>query len=229
MIDCLIIDDEMDLVDSTASYFQLFDITVDVAYSLSDFHEIYEPGKYKMLLLDINLGDGSGFALCKELRDQGDETPILFISARTSEHDQVMALSIGGDDFIAKPYSLSVLLAKVRLVLKRLSKQDQENIYENASFRVDLNQCRVYKNGIEIPLKAMEYKLLEYFIENRNRVLSKDEIFDHVWEDSFTSDGTLNVHVHHLREHLEENPKDPKYIKTVWRRGYIFEDEEESE
>lgn len=213
------------MADSTGAYFNLFDISAQAVYSVKEFNQVYEQGKYSLLLLDVNLGDGSGFEICKELRDQGDTTPIIFISARTADHDQVMGLSIGGDDFIPKPYSLSVLLAKVRLVLKRLSKNEQgKNQYTNDSFLVDLDQCRVYINSREINLKAMEYKLLEYMINNRGRILSKEEIFEHVWEDSYTSDGTLNVHIHHLREKLEDDPQEPQYIKTVWRRGYIFDD-----
>lgn len=116
--DCLIIDDEKLLADSTAEYFNLFGVKTALAYSVSDCREFFKKNMAALLLLDINLGDGSGFELCKELREE-TEIPILFISARTSDDDQIIALSIGGDDYIQKPYSLSVLLAKVKAVLKR--------------------------------------------------------------------------------------------------------------
>ena len=116
--DCLMIDDEKLLADSTAEYFNLFGVKTAVVYSASDCREFLNENSARLLLLDINLGDGSGFELCKELRETMD-IPILFISARTSDDDQIIALSIGGDDYIQKPYSLSVLLAKVKAVLKR--------------------------------------------------------------------------------------------------------------
>lgn len=120
--DCLIIDDEKLLADSTAEYFGLFGVKAAAAYSSSECRSFFRENSAQLLLLDINLGDGSGFALCKELRETTD-IPILFISARTSDDDQVIALSIGGDDYIQKPYSLSVLLAKVKAVLKRCGKK----------------------------------------------------------------------------------------------------------
>ena len=120
--DCFIIDDEKLLADSTAEYFNLFGVKTAVAYSASGCRDFFSGNTAELLLLDINLGDGSGFELCKELRETTD-IPILFISARTSDDDQIIALSIGGDDYIQKPYSLSVLLAKVKAVLKRCGKR----------------------------------------------------------------------------------------------------------
>ena len=116
--DCLIIDDEKLLADSTAEYFGFFGVKAAVVYSSSECRSFFSENAARLLLLDINLGDGSGFELCKELRKTTD-IPILFTSAQTSDDDQIIALSIGGDDYIQKPYSLSVLLAKVKAVLKR--------------------------------------------------------------------------------------------------------------
>ena len=116
--DCLMIDDEKLLADSTAEYFNLFGVRTAVAYSVSECRRFFRENTAELLLLDINLGDGSGFALCKELREKTD-VPILFISARTSDDDKLVALHIGGDDYVQKPFSLSVLLAKVQAVLKR--------------------------------------------------------------------------------------------------------------
>lgn len=116
--DCLIIDDERLLADSTAEYFNLFGVKTAIAYSVSECRSFFKENMAELLLLDISLGDGSGFELCKELRENM-EIPILFISARTSDDDKIIALNIGGDDYIQKPYSLGVLLAKVKVVLKR--------------------------------------------------------------------------------------------------------------
>ena len=219
--DCFIIDDEKLLADSTAEYFGLFGLETAVAYSASECRSFFRGNWARLLLLDINLGDGSGFELCKELREATD-IPILFISARTSDDDQIIALSIGGDDYIQKPYSLSVLLAKVKAVLKRCGKREDAN-YADGRLTVDFNARQVLVNGMHVKLTALEFKLLAYLIRNEGRVVPKQELFERVWEDRFTGDGTLNVHIRRLREAVEREPGSPEYILTVWGEGYRFQ------
>ncbi len=218
--DCLIIDDEKLLADSTAEYFNLFGVKTALAYSAAECRAFFRENTAELLLLDINLSDGSGFALCKELRETM-EIPILFVSARTSDDDQIAALSIGGDDYIQKPYSLSVLLAKVKAVLKRCKIREPEK-YEDSCLTVDLQAKQVFVRGKPVRLTALEFKLLAYLIQNEGRVLSKQELFEKVWKDKFTGDGTLNVHIRKIREAIEENPGSPEYILTVWGDGYKF-------
>jgi len=217
---CLIIDDEKLLADSTAEYFNLFGVKTALAYSVSDCRNFFKENTAELLLLDINLGDGSGFELCKELR-QTTEIPILFISARTSDDDQIIALSIGGDDYIQKPYSLSVLLAKVRAVLKRYGAKETAK-YADGRLTVDFNARQATVDGTPVKLTSLEFRLLSYLIQNAGRMISKQELFEKVWEDRFTSDGTLNVHIRKIREAIEENPGNPRYIITVWGDGYRF-------
>lgn len=131
--DCLMIDDEKLLADSTAEYFNLFGVSTAAVYSAAECRSFFLENSTRLLLLDINLGDGSGFALCKELRQKTD-VPILFISARTSDDDKIVALHIGGDDYVQKPYSLRVLLAKVKAVLKRYGQNDR---YVKGSLTID--------------------------------------------------------------------------------------------
>lgn len=219
--DCLIIDDEKLLADSTAEYFNLFGVKTAVAYSVSDCRDFFGRNTAELILLDINLGDGSGFELCKELRET-TEIPILFISARTSDDDQIIALSIGGDDYIPKPYSLSVLLAKVKAVLKRCGKREGAS-YADGWLAVDLDARQVLVNGTPVRLTALEFKLLAYLIRNEGRMIPKQELFEKVWEDRFTGDGTLNVHIRKLREAIEREPGSPEYILTVWGEGYRFQ------
>lgn len=142
-----------------------------------------------MLLLDINLGDGSGFELCKELRETTD-IPILFISARTSDDDKIIALSIGGDDYIQKPCSLSVLLAKVKAVLKRYGSRETVK-YDSGRLVVDFNARQVLVDGTPVKLTSLEFKLLAYLVQNEGRMIPKQELFEKVWEDKYTGDGTL--------------------------------------
>ncbi len=216
---CLIIDDEKALADSTAEYFNLFGVSAAVAYGAEDCRKFFAANTAELILLDINLEDGNGFELCGELRKTTD-IPILFISARTSDDDKIVALNIGGDDYIQKPYSLGVLLAKVKAVLKRCGQTRKE--YSDGYLTVDIKAKQAYVNGNAVKLTALEFKLLAYLIENADRVVSKREIFENVWKDRFTGDGTLNVHIRRLRETIEINANEPKYIITVWGDGYKF-------
>ena len=218
--DCLIIDDEKLLADSTAEYFNLFGVKTAVVYSALECRKFLVENSAELLLLDINLGDGSGFELCKELREK-TKIPILFISARTSDDDKIIALTIGGDDYVQKPYSLGVLLAKVKVVLKRFA-QNADTEYSDGRLIIDFNAKELTVDGNPVKLTALEFKLLSYLIQNRDRVVSKQELFEQVWGDKFTGDGTLNVHIRKIREAIEEKPGNPEYIITVWGDGYRF-------
>lgn len=218
--DCLIVDDEKLLADSTAEYFNLFGVNTAVAYNAAQCREFLREHSPKLLLLDINLQESSGFDLCKELRTQTD-IPILFISARTSDDDQMIALHIGGDDYISKPYSLGVLLAKVKVVLKRYGKQEQSQ-YDDGWLWIDFGQRQIKVNDQAVKLTAREWKLLVYLMKHHGQVVTKQELFEHVWADAFTGDGTLNVHIRKLREAIERDAGNPRYIITVWGEGYRF-------
>ncbi len=217
---CLIVDDEKVLADSTAEYFNLFGVKTAVTYGADGCRNFFKENSAELILLDINLGDGSGFDLCRQLRADTD-IPILFISARTSDDDKIVALNIGGDDYIQKPYSLGVLLAKVKAVLKRYG-QASATDYSDGYLTVNFSSRQVNANGVTVKLTSLEFKLLVYLMENKDKVVSKQELFEKVWEDKFTGDGTLNVHIRRIREAIEPDPNKPKYILTVWGDGYKF-------
>ncbi len=218
---CLVIDDEKMLADSTMEYFNLFGIKTAVSYSVLECQNFLKEHTADLLLLDINLGDGSGFELCKKLRETID-VPILFISARTSDDDKIIALNIGGDDYIQKPCSLGVLLAKVKAVLKRCGRKDKED-YTDGWLLVRFKEKQVVVNEEPVKLTSLEFRLLTYLMEHRGKVVSKQELFEQVWQDKCTGDGTLNVHIRRLRRAIEKNPDKPDYILTVWGDGYKFE------
>ena len=228
---CLIVDDEVELAKMTAEYFQMFDISTEYVDSAASCYDFLEENDVDLILLDINLGDGSGFEVCKKVREQY-QLPILFISARQSDDDVLIALSIGGDDYIKKPYSLSVLLAKVKINLKKveqlkeLSKANESvaDLDDSSDvLRIDEATMSVILRGERISLKAKEFALLKCLYEHKNTIVTKDTIFDEVWGDSFYSDGTLNVHIRKLREKLEKDSNNPEFIKTIWGTGYILE------
>ncbi len=208
--DCLIIDDEKMLADSTAEYFNLFEVKTAAVYGAEDCRRFFKSDTARLLLLDINLGDGSGFALCKELRKTKD-IPILFISARTSDDDKIIALNIGGDDYVQKPYSLAVLLAKVKAVLKRYGRNNTKEDYSDERLNIHFAAKSIMVMGSPVKLTMMEFKLLSYLVTNRDRVVSKQELFEKVWENRLTGDGTLNVHIRRIREAIERNPNKPEY------------------
>ncbi|MBR5180047.1 MAG: response regulator transcription factor [Lachnospiraceae bacterium] len=233
---CLIVDDEEELARMTAEYFNMFDVKTQYVNSAVSCYAFFENNTADIVLLDINLGDGSGFEVCKKLRETY-RLPIFFISARQSDDDVLVALSIGGDDYVKKPYSLSVLLAKVKVNLKRI--REFSNISadpaENASnaltdekesrlgFRLEEATMSVILNGKRIALKAKEFALLKCLYDHKNTIVTKEVLFDEVWGDAFFTDGTLNVHIRKLREKIEKDPNAPEFIKTVWGTGYILE------
>lgn len=240
---CLMIDDDVTIAETTAEYFNFFDIKTAYVTGYNEAETFLEENEVSLLLLDINLGERSGFELCKQIRAKYD-MPILFISARTSDDDILTALNIGGDDYIKKPYTLNILLAKVKAILKRYenssvrqqmsdakavsedkqSTQKQEKeILISGNIYLDTASHKLINNGNILSLKAMEYKMLLYLLENRGRVVSKDEFLKNVWEDEFIGEGTLAVHIRHLREKIEADSNSPQIIKTVWGVGYIME------
>ncbi|SCW48781.1 DNA-binding response regulator, OmpR family, contains REC and winged-helix (wHTH) domain [Ruminococcaceae bacterium YRB3002] len=222
---CLIVDDEVELTKMTAEYFEMFGVSSFVANDRDSCLGFLAENTCDIVLLDVNLGDQSGFELCKKIREDSD-MPILFISARQSDDDVLIALNIGGDDYVKKPYTLSVLLAKVKVILRRntsLAQGTSDVVTKTESSPIDRATMSVTIDGQKIQLKAREFALMEYLYEHRNTIVTKNEIFEAVWGDSFYSDGTLNVHIRRLREKIEQDPNNPRYIKTIWGTGYMLE------
>ena len=223
----LIIDDEKELSEYTAKYFNMSGVSAQYALDAKTALEYLKDNTYSLILLDINLGDDSGFELCQTIR-QSLDIPIFFISARSAEDDVLLALSIGGDDYICKPYSLGVLLAKVKAELKRYESSrkaddDSDHIVNLGKARIDLKKATITRDGTETALKSMEYKILVYLLRNSDRVIPKEEIFEKIWDTTFVGDVTLNVHIRHLREKIEDDAGDPKFIKTVWGVGFMLD------
>ena len=232
----LMIDDDKMIATATSEYFNMFGVKTAYVTSYDDAIEFLDQHDASLILLDINLGEKSGFDLCRKIRENYD-LPIFFISARTSDDDVLIALNIGGDDYIKKPYTLSVLLAKVKAAAARYDRtRDIHGAVRNAAQTEDglvrligeiylnTNIHKIISNGKEVTLKALEYKLLYYLYINRGKVISKDDLLRDVWEDEYINEGTIAVHIRHLREKIEADPKEPQLIKTVWGVGYMMED-----
>ena len=172
-----------------------------------------------LLLLDINLGGRSGFSLCKKLREQTD-IPILFISARTSDDDILTALNIGGDDYITKPYTLSVLLAKVKAVLKRCARSGEAVPLRIADVEIDLSAHKVTVGGKPVKLKEMEFRLLTYLAQNLGRVVTKEELLENVWPDQMCIRDSPYVPSGFSRYKGQGRSRQPSYLNCS--RGRIF-------
>lgn len=224
--DVLIVDDETCLADMTAEYFNAFGVKTFTVAAADACLEFLKENKAALILLDINLVESSGFDLCRVIRREYS-TPIFFVSARVSTDDILIALNIGGDDYITKPYELNVLLAKIKARLKR--EQDKikpPTLIVIDNLKIDFSKMEAYLGDKSLGLKAKEFKLLAYLIANKNKIVTKDEILNNVWGDTYISDGALNIQIFRLREKIEKKPDEPQYIKTVWGKGYMFETRE---
>lgn len=192
----------------------------------SDSRKALEQIQPDLILLDWNLPDGDGLMLCREISEKW-KIPILMITARDMEIDQVMCLESGADDYIAKPFSLAVLKARIAALLRRQGNQTEKNgQLISGQIRVDNREMRAWKDNEELDLSLTEYRLLKYFLENKNQVLLKEQILSHVWDNGgrFVEENTLMVNIRRLRTKVEKDASHPEYIKTVHGMGYLWEE-----
>lgn len=179
----------------------------------------------ELLILDWNLPDGDGLELCRWLKSVS-QVPVLMVTARDMEMDQVICLEEGVDDYVAKPFSLAVLKARVRALLRRFRSQEEGGAcLSSGDIRLSEKERKVWKAGGELELSRVEYKLLHYFLENKNQVLLKEQFLERVWDGDFVEENTLAASIRRLRLKVEEDPAHPRYIKTVHGMGYLWEDQ----
>ena len=192
----------------------------------SDSRRALEQTQPDLILLDWNLPDGDGLMLCREISEKW-KIPILMITARDMEIDQVMCLESGADDYIAKPFSLAVLKARIAALLRRQGGQSEKaGQLISGQIRVDNKEMRAWKEDEDLDLSLTEYRILKYFLENKNQVLLKEQILSHVWDNGgkFVEENTLMVNIRRLRTKVEKDASHPEYIKTVHGMGYLWEE-----
>ncbi|MDO3679333.1 response regulator transcription factor [Paenibacillus ehimensis] len=178
--------------------------------------------QFALCLFDLSLPDGSGYELCKMVKERSD-VPVIFLTAVDDEVNVVMGLDMGADDYITKPFRIRELLSRIKSVLRRYQKQPQARaIIEVDGIRINTLEGKVYKHGDEIPLTALEYRLLLIFANHIGQILSRNQLLEQIWDvaGDFVNDNTLTVYIKRLREKLEDDPKDPIFIKTVRGLGY---------
>ncbi|KUO61401.1 MAG: two-component system response regulator [Gracilibacter sp. BRH_c7a] len=181
-----------------------------------------ELDKIDLCLFDLSLPDGNGYELCKIVKEQKD-IPVIFLTAIDDEVNIVMGLDMGADDYVTKPFRIRELLSRIKSVLRRYHKQMQTNtIIEVKNIRINTLEGKVYKNGAEIILTALEYRLLLIFANHIGQVLTRNQLLDQIWDvaGDFVNDNTLTVYIKRLREKLEDNSQNPTFIKTVRGLGY---------
>ena len=191
-----------------------------VIFSAGKALQMYERYGARLVVLDIMLPGMDGFGVCKKIREESN-TPILIVSAKTEKEDKLNGLHLGADDYIEKPYDIDIMLAKISGIFKR-----RYAVFEIVDGDIRINKVSrvVYKNEVPLEMTAKEFDLFVLLIENRGRTLSKEYIFRQIWgSDSFSEQQTLTVHIKWLRQKIEDNPKNPKRIITVWGVGYRYE------
>ncbi len=223
MTDILVIEDNEELGKLISDFLKREGYSVMWEQSAEKGLDLLGKAAFKMLLLDVMLPGMDGYEALQEIR-KNQKLPVMMMSARTDEQSKVLGFEVGADDYIDKPFSFQVLGLKIRALMKRsydLAEDRQLLTYENIS--IDVASKKVYRDGEEIQITGKEYELLEYMMRHPEQVLKKEKIFDEIWGvDCFSDVGSLNVHIRWLREKLEEDPRNPRLIRTVWRVGYQF-------
>lgn len=186
--------------------------------------DIINKEKFSLYILDLTLPDGSGYDVCKEIKKQGD-LPVIFLTAYDDEVNVVMGFEFGADDYISKPFRLKELLVRIKSVLRRYNNETADGVIKFKDLTVNTNEAKVYKNGNEIILTAMEYRLLLILLNNRGKVLSRTQLLENIWDvdGDFVEDNTLTVYIKRLRDKIEEEPNRPLIIKTVRGLGYMID------
>lgn len=220
----LIVDDDRDLSFIICDMLESYGYEVSCAADANKTYDMLSQNRYHLILLDINLPETTGFEVCRELR-RVSSVPVIFASARTSETDRIRGFDIGGDDYLPKPYSMQELLARVNALIRRAyGFSEDEKIVVFGDISVNITSRTVLKKGQSVSLSLREFDLLAYLCEHKNTAVAKDRLLSQMWGAfSLVEPSTLTVHIRWLREKLEDDPAKPRYIKTVYKVGYILE------
>ena len=220
MVDILIVEDNKELSDLLRDFLQSEGYIVSVASNGEKAMEYYERYGAHLVVLDIMLPGLDGMNILNRIRCTSN-IPVLIVSAKSGKNDKLDAIISGADDYIEKPYDIDILIAKIKGIFQRRLAKDE---LSDGNIRLDVIREKVYKDDQEIVVTTKEFELLKLFLENKGHTLLKQYIFDTIWgSDSESESQTLTVHIKWLREKLEDDPKDPKRIITVWGKGYRYE------
>jgi DNA-binding response OmpR family regulator len=225
MLHILVVEDEPTIATGLRDDLELEGYAVEVADDGKLALQRILESKHDLVILDVMLPGMDGFAVCREARMAGVRTPILMLTAKGQEVDKVVGLELGADDYVTKPFSPRELLARIKAVLRRVHEDPKRaEIHRFGDISVDVGRFEVLRNGEKIDLTAMEFKLLRAFLEHRGQVLTIDRLLQEVWgKDVFLTDRVIYTHVNNLRNKLEEDPRNPKFLISVRGVGYRFD------
>ena len=219
----LIVDDEPNIRDLLSTSLRFAGFSVHAVGNGADAVNAAEKGAPDIILLDVMLPDMNGFSVTKKLRSMGINAPVLFLTARDETADKVTGLTVGGDDYMTKPFSLDEIVARINAILRRTKQvETEESVLEVGEIRINQDAHEVFANGQSVDLSPTEYKLLRFLISNPNRVLTKAQILDHVWEYDFNGEmGIVESYVSYLRKKLDPITSEP-LIQTKRGVGYMY-------
>ena len=217
----LYVEDDLSLIDGLLYTLETSGYSVDNARTVKEALMLFRQNTYDLLLLDVTLPDGTGFDICKEIRNSST-VPIIFLTASDQEISIVRGLDMGGDDYITKPFKLNELLSRMKALLRRSTQFSGTEVLEANGIKINTVERLVWKNGKLLELTLVEYKLLCLFLRNPNHLLSREMILDRMWDGNgnYVDDNTLSVYIRRLRNKIEDNPNQPKFLLTERGIGY---------
>ena len=222
----LVVDDEKLIVKGIRFSLMQDDMEVDCAYDGEEALNLAKANAYDMILLDVMLPKMDGFEVCQAIREFS-EVPIIMLTAKGDDMDKILGLEYGADDYITKPFNILEVKARIKAIMRRTSPakvvKEQTSVIEKGDIKLDSDSRRLFINDEEINLTAREFELLEILVKNENKVYSRESLLNLVWGKDYPGDvRTVDVHVRRLREKIETNPSEPKYVHTKWGVGYYY-------
>jgi len=221
----LVVDDEKLIVKGIRFSLEQDGMEVDCAYDGEEAYNMAKETAYDMILLDVMLPKMNGFEVCQAIREFSD-MPIVMLTAKGDDMDKILGLEYGADDYITKPFNILEVKARIKAIMRRTSggrKGDGAAVVEKGDLKLDCDSRRLFINGKEINLTTREFELLELLVKNENKVYSREKLMEIIWGKDYPGDvRTVDVHVRRLREKVEANPSEPKYVHTKWGVGYYY-------
>ena len=230
MYNILVVDDDKEIVNAIEIYLKREGYNIIKAYNGEEALEQISKNEIHLIILDIMMPEKDGIETLEEIR-KTKTIPVILLSAKSEDYDKISGLDTGADDYITKPFNPLELIARVRSNIRRyvdfgnISKKENRNILKTGQLEVDDETKKVTVDGKEIKLTATEYNILKFLLKNKGKVFSISQIYENVWnEESYGAENIIAVHIRHIREKIEINPKEPKYLKVIWGIGYKIED-----
>ncbi len=227
----LLVEDDMEISDMLKNFLMTENFQVVTAFDGENACQKFFEDKYSIVLLDLMIPKKSGMEVMKEIRKKST-VPIIILSAKDTDSDKTLGLGLGADDYITKPFSITEVLARIKANIRRNTQYgaqmtQEESVLVWGSLVMDTNNYSLLKNGEKIELTAKEFEILKLLMKNKKKVYTKEQIYSHIWKDAYLGDeNAVNVHMSRLRNKIEDNPRNPKIVLTVWGIGYKLGDEE---